>query len=159
MVVPTATTRRPSAFARLIARAAVRWNLVPLPMQFVVFHFFYSYWLKSAQSDVQGDLGDFNSASANLVQDFRREVQSGGRRGHRSCHGPRRLGVDGLVAIAVGCPVVAVDIRGKGHVSDALDAGKEIRDGSESDAAFPKTAALGDLGLQFRCVVSCGIAG
>src|ERR1035437_515939 len=128
-------------------------------MQFVDLHFFYSDGLKRAHSEVQGDLGDFNSASTNLVQDFRREVQTGGRRSHRLCHGPRRLRVDGLVALAVGRPVVAVDVRGKGHVSDALDAGMKVWDRGDSDVAFPKTGALGDLGLQFGCVVSGGIAG
>src|SRR5208283_3615464 len=58
VVVPTATTRR------------LRWNLVPLPMQLVIFHFFYSYRLKRAQSDVQCDLGNFNPASTNLLQDL-----------------------------------------------------------------------------------------
>ena len=64
----------------------LRWNLVPLPMQFVILHFFYSHRLKCAEADVQRDLGDFNPAAPNLLQDLRREVQASRGRGHRSCH-------------------------------------------------------------------------
>ncbi len=49
-------------------------------MEFVVFDFFYSHRLKGAESDVQGDFGNFNSADTNLLQDLGREVEAGGRR-------------------------------------------------------------------------------
>src|SRR5208282_462985 len=130
-----------------------RWNLVPLAMQLVIFDFFYSHRLKGAESDVQRDLGNFNPACTNLLQDLRREMQAGGWRCHRSCGRSRRLGIHRLVTVAVRWPVVAVDIRRKRHVSNALDAGKEIGDRSEANAALAKTAATDDFGfdLGFQC--------
>jgi hypothetical protein len=57
-------------------------------MQFVVFHFFGSHWLKGAQSDVQCDLGNLDPACANLPENLGREVQAGRRRRYRSCPEP-----------------------------------------------------------------------
>ncbi len=152
VVVPTATTRRSSAFARLMARAASAGISYHSVMQLVVFHFFNSHRLEGAESDVQRDLGNFDSASTNLLEDLRGEVQTGRRRRYRS----PRLRIDGLVtffiisiAIPGCCAVVAVDVGRKGHVAYALDSRKEIGDQSEPDAPLAETAAADDFGLQF----------
>src|SRR6266566_4259105 len=98
---------------------------------------------------MQRDRGNFNPAGANSLEDFGREVQAGRRRRYRS----PSLGVDGLVAIPVYCAVftvvLAVNVRRKRHVSNALDAGKKIVDRGEADPPLPKTAAFDDLGFQF----------
>ena len=61
-------------------------------------------------------------------------MQTGRRRGHRSA----RLSVYGLVALTVRCPVVAVDVGRKWHVSDALDAGKKSGTGAKRMRRSPK---------------------
>src|SRR6202163_2975713 len=124
----------------------LRRNLAPFPMQLVIFHFFYSYRLKRSQPDVQRNLGNFNPAGTNSIEDLRREVQAGRRRRDRSpC-----LRVYSLVAIPVRRPVViAVNVGWKRHMSNAFDAGKEIGDRGESDAPLPKTAPFRHLGFQF----------
>ena len=82
VVVPIATTRRPSAFARLMAVAA---------SPGISYHsrsvwsstFFYSYRLKSSQSHMQGEISAIsNAAPANLLQCLRSEVRAGRRRCH-----------------------------------------------------------------------------
>ena len=114
-------------------------------MQLVIFDFFYSHGLKGAKSNVQGDLGNFNSAATNLFQYLRCEVQAGRGRRHR----PPRLSIHSLVAVAVRCAVVvATNVRRKWNVSNALDACEEIGDWSEADTAFTKTAAADNLGLK-----------
>jgi hypothetical protein len=57
-------------------------DFVPLSVQFVVFYLLYSYRLKGPESDVQSDLGNFNSSSTNLLKDLWSEVQPGCRRRH-----------------------------------------------------------------------------
>src|SRR6266478_6087905 len=95
---------------------------------------------------MQRDLGNFNPAGTNLLQDLGREVQAGRRRCDRS----PRLRVYSLVPITVRHPVIfATNVGRKRHVSNALDAGKKIVDRGESDAPLPKTAAFYDLGFQF----------
>src|SRR5271165_7540489 len=118
-------------------------------MQLVIFNFFYSYRLKSAESYMQGDLGNFNSASTNLFKRLRCEVQA--RRW--CCHRPARLRIHSLVAVAVLClvaaVVVAMNVGRKRNLSDALDARKEIGDRSEADSAFSNIAAADYLGFHF----------
>jgi hypothetical protein len=54
-------------------------------------------WLKRPQADMEGDVDGFDSALADAVEDFRGEVETGGR----SCNGAALLSIDGLVALAV----------------------------------------------------------
>ncbi len=83
-------------------------------MQFVIFHFFGSYWLEGSQSYVQRDLGNFDPACANLLQNLRREVQPRRRRRDRSCPGHQRLGVHRLVAFPVRRAVARGRCRAEG---------------------------------------------
>src|SRR5271169_2320252 len=76
------------------------WNFVPLPMQLVVFHFFYSYGLKGAEADVQRNLGNFDSACANLLEDMSREVRTRRPR----CYPSPTLRKRGLVTIFLPLP-------------------------------------------------------
>src|SRR5258706_3363755 len=114
-------------------------------MESVILHAFRPHRLKCAEANVQGDLGNFDTAPANTLQDFRGEVQARGRRGHRSS----RSGIDRLIAVTVGSPVVAIDVWRQRDVSDALHAGEEISNRMKSYPALPKIAARDDLRLQF----------
>src|SRR5208282_2083302 len=125
-------------------------------MQLVIFNLFYSHGLKGGKSDVQGDLGNFNSASANLFEDPGCEMQARGWRRH----GAPRLRIDSLVALAVRhlvgvvvfamvvlAMMVATNVGRKRNVPNTLDACEEIGHGSEADAAFAKITAADHLGL------------
>ena len=66
--------------------------------------------------------------------------------GSRSGDGTAFLRVDGLVAVAIGAGVVAIDIGRQRNVSDLFDQGEEIIDGGETDVTFAKGAARENLG-------------
>src|SRR5690348_1176442 len=63
-----------------LCRSVAR-NQVTLTVHLVVFHFADANRLKGSETDVQGDLGDFDAAFPDPLQNFLREVQSGGWRG------------------------------------------------------------------------------
>jgi len=52
-------------------------NRVGLGMDLVIFHALDAYWLECAKADVQCDLGAFNAALMNAVEDFWSEVKAG----------------------------------------------------------------------------------
>src|SRR5689334_14408301 len=54
----------------------LRRNSKGFTMHFVLFNFLYPHWLKCAQAHVQSDLRNFNSALANVGENFRGKVQS-----------------------------------------------------------------------------------
>ncbi len=113
-------------------------------MQFVIFHPFLAHRLKCSQPHVQRDFRGFNAARFDASQNFRREVQTCGRRGHRTLF----AGVDGLVALAVRRLVLAVDVWRQRDVANALDDGKEIRHGKKANAALSEAAAGDHFRLQ-----------
>ncbi len=52
-----------------------------------------------------------------LVEQLRREVQPGGRRGDR----PARAREHGLIALSIGCRVGALDVGRQRHVTERID--------------------------------------
>ena len=64
----------------------------------MIFHALDADGLKCSEADVQSNLDGFDSALADAVEDFSREMKAGSRRGHRSA----LLGINGLIALAIG---------------------------------------------------------
>ena len=91
------------------ARSLAQWlrEFRRLGMDFVIFQTLGANRLEGSESDVERDLGDFDIARADALQNFWREVQTRGRRGH----GTSLPGVDGLIALAIGGLVGALDVR------------------------------------------------
>ena len=80
-------------------------DVVALGVEVRVFDALGVQRLEGAQADVQRDVGDVGAGAA-LVEDLRREVQAGGGGGD----GAALAGEDGLVALAVGGAVAALDV-------------------------------------------------
>ena len=118
---------------------------IPLAMDFVFLHNFDADGLKGAEPDVEGDFGGFDAAGADTVENLGSEVQSRGGRGDRADW----LGIDGLVSLAIGGRVGAIDVGRKRDVPDAFDYGEEIRDRIEVEMALAKFAAGNDFGSEF----------
>ena len=96
---------------------------------------------------MQCDLGRFNAALANAIENFGSEVEAGGGGGDRSA----LVGVDGLIAVAVVGRVSAVDVGRKWNMADAVESGEEIiggAEGIEADGALAEFAAGENFGLQ-----------
>jgi hypothetical protein len=93
---------------------------------------------------VEGEAGDLNTALLDGREHLRREVEAGGGGGDRA----GVAAVDGLVALLVGVGVGAVDVGRQGHVADAAECGKEVRDRGEFKQALAELAALENLGLE-----------
>src|SRR5215469_15477739 len=72
-------------------------NFVTLDVQHVGFDGLIAEWKKSPESDMQSDFGNLDTARANLVEDCRREMQAGGRRGCRAARAREYC----LVALAI----------------------------------------------------------
>ncbi|CAD5375534.1 hypothetical protein OF001_U10221 [Pseudomonas sp. OF001] len=94
-------------------------DLQPLAVHVVVLDALDAYRLEGASADVQGDEGGVHALFADRGEQTIVEVQAGGGRGHRT--GLALVGVDGLVALAVGVLVGAVDVRRQRHVAHALE--------------------------------------
>ncbi len=114
-------------------------------MQLVLFDLLDADWLKCTQSDVESDFCGFDAAVEETGENLRGEVEAGGGGGNRSA----LPGVDGLIAIAIGRGIGAVDVGRQRDVADSFYAGKEIIDGREADLALTKFAAGDDLGMEF----------
>jgi len=118
----------------------------------MIFDVLYADGLKSSQADVQGDLGNFDSALANALENFGSEVQAGGGRGYR----PSRSCVNRLVAVAVMGLVFAVNVGRQGNVSQALYTAEKIGDGMETDGSLAEVSASDDFGLKFGLALGAG---
>ncbi|MNQ28242.1 hypothetical protein D3C85_415150 [compost metagenome] len=88
-------------------------------MHVVVLDALDAHRLEGSGADVQGDEGGIHTLGADRRQQRVVEVQPGGRCSHRA--GLGLVGIDGLVALAVGVLVGAVDVRRQRHVADALE--------------------------------------
>ncbi|MNZ77009.1 hypothetical protein D3C78_955320 [compost metagenome] len=88
-------------------------------MHVVVLDALDAHRLEGAGADVQGDEGGVHAPGADRRQQGIVEVQPGGGRRHRA--GLALVGIDGLVALAVGVLVGAVDVGRQRHVADALE--------------------------------------
>lgn len=91
-------------------------------MNFVVLDAIGADGLKGAEADVEGDFDGFDAAGADAIENRLGEVETGGRRGD----GAARVGVDGLVTIAVGEGIGTRDVRRKWHVSNAIESVVEL---------------------------------
>ncbi len=111
----------------------------------VIFYAGDADWLKGSEADVEGDFGGFDSAQADAMQYLRSEVKSGGGRGD----GTARLGVNGLVALAIGGGVRSRNVRRQGNVTDAIESCEKIRDRMKTDVALPEFGPRQNFGLQF----------
>ena len=118
---------------------------IRLGVEFVIFDALDADRLKGSQADVQGDIGGFDPPLADAVENFRGEMKSGGGGGD----GAARVGIDGLIALAIAGRVRARNVRRERDVADAIEGGEEICDRLEADAALAKFSASQDLGLQF----------
>ena len=146
VVVPTATMRRPCAWARLMASAVGCAERVGLGVEADVARVFDAHGLEGAEADVQRDARDLDAALFELGEDFRGEVQAGGGRGG----GASFTGVDSLVALAVfrrvGLGLVAVDVGRQRQVADALERCVEVERGGEAKGALAELACCKNFG-------------
>jgi len=111
----------------------------------MIFDAFGPNGLEGSEADVKRNFDDFDAALTDPVEDFRSEVQSGGRRRDRTAF----LRIDSLIAITIGGGVVAIDVRRKRNVTEFLDCSEEIWYRSEANATLAEFAAGNDLGDQF----------
>src|SRR5438128_786947 len=112
----------------------------------MTFDAFRAHRLKRAVTDVQCDLDDFQATVAKPRQQWRIEMQAGGRGSDRT-GGARK---DRLVALAVGFAVLAFDVGGKRHMADAIDRLLHRRTGvgPQADRSTTKEAALQNLAVK-----------
>src|ERR1700761_3720130 len=112
--------------------------------------------LKSAETNVQRDAGEFNAVSSECCENLRSEVQSGRRCGGRS----RLPRVDGLIAFAIlwriGLVLVAMNVRRQRHVADAFDDGNEVGRGREAESALAEFSGGKDNGTEKWRTAGCG---
>ncbi len=106
-----------------------------------------------AEADVEGDVGYFDAFADESVEDLRREVQSGCGRGD----GTALIGKDGLIALAIGIGVVAMDVGRQRDVADLVEHGEEVicrvREWRELEKTLAELAALDDFGFERNCAV------
>ena len=121
-----------------------RRDAVVLGVQLRLFDHLLVQRLKGAEAYVEGDVRLFGAGCAAAVQHLRREVKPGGRRRD----GASFAGEDGLVALAVGGRIGALDVGRQGHVADALEGGVEIPIAVKADGAFAEFRARDDLAFQ-----------
>ena len=95
---------------------------------------------ESAEAYVECELGYFNAAGFDLIEDGGREVKACCGCGD----GAALSGEDGLIALAIGGCVVSLDVRGKRHVADLFEGGEEVFDGGEAESAFAEYPAACD---------------
>jgi hypothetical protein len=135
---PPSITRSLNLFRR------VRGNLKPLAMQLMLLHHFLAYRLKGSQADMQRDLGRFDSALANRVEDLSREVQPG-----RGCsYRARRFCVDRLVMLAIFGSIGTIDVGWQRDMSDAAKHGEEIVHRIEAKVPLTKRPTSDDFSGQ-----------
>src|SRR5262249_31704548 len=102
-------------------------------MHRVLFDFFRANRLKGTEADVEREFAGFDPSIANALESFRREMQPSRRRSNRSAP----LGENRLIALAVGCFVVALNVRRKRDVPQAI---KQFVDGFLSLRSKPQRA-------------------
>ena len=122
-------------------------------MDFVILDTLDADWLKSSEADVQGDIDGLDAALADAVEDFRCEMEAGGRSGY----GAPVAGIDGLIAFAVIFAVIFAamgrirprNVRREWDVADAIENGVEIVNRLEANMALAERGAGENFRLQF----------
>jgi hypothetical protein len=125
----------------------VRGDGIGFGMEFVIFDLLGVDWLEGSEADLECDFGGLDAALVDSIEDFRSEMQAGGR----GCYRSRRLGIDGLIAFAIAGRIGAGDVGRERDVADAIESGEEVvhgLNGLEADMAFAELGAGQDLGLQ-----------
>ena len=144
VVVPAATTRRPSWSARLDLQSRFRGQRIPFGVEANLCHLRHPDWLEGAQPDMEGQVGDENASGADSLQDGRGEVQPGSGCGD----GTALPGKDGLVALPIERLVRAANVWGQGNMPQNFKPGKEILHRREAKEAFAELSYGCDRGLQ-----------
>jgi hypothetical protein len=120
-------------------------------VEFVIFDATDADRLEGSEADVQRDIDGLDAALTDSVENLRREVETGGRRGYRSA----LIRIDGLIALAIAGGVRTRDVGRERDVADAIEGGKEvivILEGLKADIPPAELCARQDLGLQFILV-------
>ena len=95
----------------------VRRHLVMLRLDAMIFHAIDANGLERSVADMQRHGGALDAAGRQRVEQLRRKVQAGGGRRNRAS----RSRVDGLIAIAIGGHIRALDVRRQRNVTDRID--------------------------------------
>jgi len=117
-------------------------------MDFVILDAIHADWLKGSKAYLQSDLDSFDSALADSIENFRGEVKTSCRRGHRAT----LLGIHSLITLPIGQGVLAFDIRGQWNVPNVIQDRKEIhpiRQRLKTDASLAELPTGNDMGFEF----------
>src|SRR5271155_1981193 len=117
-------------------------------MDFVILDAIHADRLKGSKAYLQSDLDSFDSALADSIENFRGEVKTSCRRGHRAT----LLGIHSLITLPIGQGVLAFDIRGQWNVPNVIQDRKEIhpiRQRLKTDASLAELPTGNDMGFQF----------
>src|SRR6185295_413629 len=125
-------------------RGRARADLGPLGVHAVLLHVLHADRRERADADVQRDAHDLDAALANRVEESRREVEAGRRRGD----GALAVGEDGLIAVAVALAMGIVfgfsaDVRGQRLSAEGAQPSVEVVSEAKEPAA---DGTAGDLG-------------
>ena len=95
---------------------------VPFRMETDLCHLRHPHWLERAQPDMERQVGDEHASGADLLKNFRGEVQSGGGCGDRAA----LLRKDRLVTLTIKGLVLTANVWGQRDMPDKLQPGEEI---------------------------------
>src|SRR6185437_727005 len=111
----------------------------------MVFQAFRANGLERAETNIERNFADFDSAPAQFVQYFRGEMQTRGRRGY--CTSALRK--NRLVPLAIRRLVFTPNVRRQRHMSQAVNSFPNIAARAENQRALAVAAARCDFGLEF----------
>jgi hypothetical protein len=95
---------------------------------------------------MQSDIDHRGAARATFLQDFVREVQTGGGRGHRAFFTRE----NGLISFSVGRGIGPLDVRRQRDVPDLLELREQVGRTREADGALAEFTARDNLSFQVR---------
>lgn len=121
------------------------WQSVAFGVEMDVFDSFDAHRLKCSQADVQRDVGNADTAGADLAENLRREVQTGGGSGD----GTSLAREYGLVALAIGVRILAVDIGRQRDVANCFNCCEKVRHGLEAKRTLAELVVRCDFGTEF----------
>src|SRR5262249_34721039 len=120
---------------------APRRNDKSLRVQLVLFDNFLANRLKSPKTHVQCYTRQLGTRSLRLLQNFRSEMQTGGRWRNRSALSREHR----LVSLAIGCGIITPDIRWKRNMADAFNGRVHIAIHRESNRALAVLSSRNNL--------------
>jgi hypothetical protein len=113
-------------------------------MQLVLLYYLGVNGLERPQANVQSDFGGFNAVLPQALEDFRREVQAGGRGGYRAA----LTGVNRLITFPVGWLIGTVNVGRERHMAQALDLAEEIHGRLKTNSALAEASPGNYFGLK-----------